>query len=67
MSLHQVHILQIRCRCKDIAELTIPQTNDLSELVILFLKNETNLLDFGENFEMIDAIWCVLMYYFDQI
>ena len=20
-----------------------------------------------ENFEMIDAIWCVLMYYFDQI
>ena len=21
----------------------------------------------GENFEMIDAIWCVLMYYFDQI
>ena len=20
-----------------------------------------------ENFEMIDAIWCVLMYYFDEI
>ena len=38
MSLHQVHILQIRCRCRDVAELTIPLTNDLSELVILFLK-----------------------------
>ena len=39
MSLHQTHILQ----SNGVADLTIPFTNRLSELIILLLKLNTNL------------------------